>query len=905
MKKTNLQKKALLCLVATAAIIAPKAYGQAFADNFDVNSSASWTNIFTSTTNIVDASVLFAFDYGTNKYVRFGVTNTIPSAPNSAGGTTKGLKIFVNKNDALAAPAAVCLFPKGKTFSDNYALKVDVWMNYNGGAYGGVDSTEQAGFGLNHAGTGVAVPTNVFPNPTFCDGTWFLTAGEGGTDPDLRCFVGNGTAPLERSGAFPDRDGDSAFEQNATEAQPATHPLKQIFPGSSFESPGAPGKQWVQVELRQYNNTITWIMNGFVIAETTDNALNPNGTTGNVMLSYMDLFSGIPSPKEDVFIIYDNVRVFTNIAQPTLVSVANILDGSEPANAGTFRITRTTGNNSQPLTVNYQTYGTAKAGIDYVTPSGTAVIPGGQDFVDVNITPIDDLGQESSETIVMALKSGTNYDVSTTMIASQFLNDDGDTQPVVNAGRVRDCYELHTNRPAVIEFYTTVAVASDLTVNYTISGTATNGSNYTTIGTTATILAGNTNVQVLIYPKDDNTINSNRTVILTLATGAGYGLGDLSATNLIRNDDLQVGTVLFSDNFDTNTSASWSIFRTKPADRVDFAYDYSNITNDLPSAPHSTNGTRKGLRIEVNAFAAGAVSGVSVSPIGKNFTGDYRLRFDGWNNYNAPLEDGGSQSTEWLTAGIGTSGTHLQSDTTAGGVAASLDGVWFALDGDHGNGTDVRAVRNSTKATVAADPGVYAAGSQNTETTPYYFFMEPVYAPLGQQTIYATLPPDFTDISASKTDPGNSGFAWRDWVITKKGGTVTWEVDGILMATLSTNGATISSNIFVGAYDPTATINSFPDFQYMMIDNLVVESLTVVAPTTPVITSVASSNNLVVISFTGATTDVTGSFSVVATPTVHTTFSTVEAATVVQVSPGVFKATVTPSGAARYYRIRR
>ena len=51
---------------------------------------------------------------------------------------------------------------------------------------------------------------------------------------------------------------------------------------------------------------LTWLLNGYVIAT------RPNAsafTSGNVMLGYMDTFTSIANPREQNFVIFDNVRV--------------------------------------------------------------------------------------------------------------------------------------------------------------------------------------------------------------------------------------------------------------------------------------------------------------------------------------------------------------------------------------------------------------------------------------------------------------------------------------------------------------------------------------------------------------------------------------------------------------------
>src|SRR5688572_9336929 len=108
-------------------------------DDFESDTSANWVLFQESSNGISDYTATFGFDYTSFRYVSGGVTNTIPPAPNSAAGipTVRGLKLTVNKDD-VAATAAVSLYPKDKQFSGQFALRFDMWLNYNGPAFGGV-----------------------------------------------------------------------------------------------------------------------------------------------------------------------------------------------------------------------------------------------------------------------------------------------------------------------------------------------------------------------------------------------------------------------------------------------------------------------------------------------------------------------------------------------------------------------------------------------------------------------------------------------------------------------------------------------------------------------------------------------------------------------------------------------
>jgi hypothetical protein len=86
--------------------------------------------------------------------------------------------------------------------------------------------------------------------------------------------------------------------------------------------------------------------------------------------------------------------------------------------------------------------------------------------------------------------------------------------------------------------FTRINTTGSLTVNYTISGTATNGVDYATIGTSVVIPGGSTTATVTVDPIVDAAFESDETVILTIAAGTGYAIGSpSSATGTITNDD--------------------------------------------------------------------------------------------------------------------------------------------------------------------------------------------------------------------------------------------------------------------------------------------------------------------------------------------------------------------------------
>lgn len=270
-----------------------------FNDNFDSGtSSANWDVFDGSGNGVSDYTTDFSYDY--SQYFSSFNGSTIPPAPNTFNGTTRGLKLTVNKNDAIAATAGVSLYPHGKSFSGAYKLKADMWLNYPGGTGGGTGSTEHGMFGLNHTATRVNWQSS---DPS--DGVWFAVCGEGGTSAgdDYRAYVGNlaGT-PSSLGTAAGGFTAAGAGSRNNSDAY-----FLSLFPSPTYETPGVPGKKWVQVEVSQDTNSVlTWKINGSLIAQRTNTSAF---TSGNVMVGYMDAFPSIAVPASDAFVLFDNVRV--------------------------------------------------------------------------------------------------------------------------------------------------------------------------------------------------------------------------------------------------------------------------------------------------------------------------------------------------------------------------------------------------------------------------------------------------------------------------------------------------------------------------------------------------------------------------------------------------------------------
>src|SRR5688500_2556516 len=99
---------ALAAISLAVTPIASRAQQVIFSDDFDAGSSADRYNMVHLDNDIdpevVDTSANFAFDYGQFEYKRTNALGEvdfakIPTAPNSTGGTTVGLRLSVNDTE--------------------------------------------------------------------------------------------------------------------------------------------------------------------------------------------------------------------------------------------------------------------------------------------------------------------------------------------------------------------------------------------------------------------------------------------------------------------------------------------------------------------------------------------------------------------------------------------------------------------------------------------------------------------------------------------------------------------------------------------------------------------------------------------------------------------------------------
>ena len=217
-----------------------------------------------------------------------------------------------------------------------------------------------------------------------------------------------------------------------------------------------------------------------------------------------------------------------------------VIDGkcleASTADPGTFYLRRI-GSREAAITVPYTVTGTAANGTDYTTLNGTATINANASFAALTITPINDALVEGTETVTITAQTGTGYTLADPASATMEIRDD-ETVDVNVSVQDAVCKEQVSPDTGSFRLTRSASSASALTVNYAITGTATNGTDYTLVAGSATIPANQTTVDIAVTPIDDALAEGTESVILTLAAnGAAYDMGDVRAQTIWIQDN--------------------------------------------------------------------------------------------------------------------------------------------------------------------------------------------------------------------------------------------------------------------------------------------------------------------------------------------------------------------------------
>jgi hypothetical protein len=280
------------------------------------------------------------------------------------------------------------------------------------------------------------------------------------------------------------------------------------------------GSATQSVDYQQFPASITIPANqssaSQVITPIADNLVEGPETVTLTVLAQPSPAYNIGIPGDGTVTISDDPPVVAIVATDPSASEA----GPDP---GVFTFTRSGGNIAAALQVSFLKSGTAQEGVDYNSLPSSATIQANDLFTTLTVTPIVDGVVEPDESVILTLSGDTHYSIGAPGDATVTIHDA--TSVLVTVAAIDPSASETGPDPGVFRFTRTGSTSSSLNVQYSIGGTAINGTDYQSIGTSIVIPTGQASADLTIAPVVDGLAEATETVILTVLDDELYDVG--------------------------------------------------------------------------------------------------------------------------------------------------------------------------------------------------------------------------------------------------------------------------------------------------------------------------------------------------------------------------------------------
>ena len=344
----------------------------------------------------------------------------------------------------------------------------------------------------------------------------------------------------------------------------------------------------------------------FTLTPTNDTLIE-GSETALLQLSTSAAYLRHPTAQSASLQIYDDDL-------PTVSMAATDATGSETSSDPLVFTVSRTGPTTAALQVEYSLGGTAHHGTDYAPLAGTLTIPTGQASAVINVYPLDDSIGEPAQTVIITLRSEPKYLISTASATGTITDND---LPLVTLDVTDgDCSEASNS--GTFRVLTTGTGSGNITVNYTVTGTATSGVDHVAMSGTVSVAKANGSANITLTPIQDALFEDAEFVTITLTANAAYVLApESNATMAILDDDQPMVQVSTDDvpSLSEGGTGTFYISRlgsTTSALTIDFTWagnatlnsDFTATTGSVTIPAGST-----GVAVTVTALGDAAVEG--------------------------------------------------------------------------------------------------------------------------------------------------------------------------------------------------------------------------------------------------------------------------------------------------------
>ena len=361
---------------------------------------------------------------------------------------------------------------------------------------------------------------------------------------------------------------------------------------------------------------------GTATFDPTDDSIYEGNETAVVSISSVSGADAAESGSQSVTItITDNETTAPTVTLATSATSIAENAGSSLTLTATLSVATTA-----DVTVELSTSGTATEGTDYTDGSGNIddiVISAGSTTGTVNFTPTDDsiydaTSNETATIFISDVSGGSASENSTPQTVTITITDN-ESAPTVSLSSSASTIDENGGGSITITATASVATFANISVPITMSGTATEGTDYNNGSTVSdiTISAGATTGTATLTPvADTNYENGSETAIanITVSGGGASENGSQSVTITITNKALDSGT---QNSYSSSTATAW-------LSEVEFSQSGLNSDDDpykninLHKALAYSNGS--GLMLGSGEVIAIMDSGFMINGAGSNNT---------------------------------------------------------------------------------------------------------------------------------------------------------------------------------------------------------------------------------------------------------------------------------------------
>ncbi len=270
------------------------------------------------------------------------------------------------------------------------------------------------------------------------------------------------------------------------------------------------------------------------------------------------------------------LTITDNDNPPPATPVVSITGGSavSEGTAASFSLSATPAPVS-PVTLNYTVTqsGSFVASGDLSTQTGSLGTSGS---ATITVPTVNDSLDEANGSVTVTLDSGRGYALHNTQNAATVTVNDNDVTEVSFATATSSAAEGSGTKTVRVNL--SPAPATALTLNYTVSGTATSGTDYTSIGTSVSVTAGSSTVDISVPITDDSTDEVDETVIITLGAGSHYTINSAANVHTLTITDNDVPAVFFgaaASSIGEGGGTKYVTVRISPAPATGFTVDYA------------------------------------------------------------------------------------------------------------------------------------------------------------------------------------------------------------------------------------------------------------------------------------------------------------------------------------------